>query len=374
MFKKLSTRSKNRSRDDTPIAILLGGPTVMLMIVFILLPLIGGFQLSRTNKGFNAQEPDSVGWNNYNQLLSITIVKLPPLPDELPERTSSGWYSEDGGETLSFRWRNLDEIGLEDYEDYRIWERFSLFVNDTQYAILAKDPLFWTALQNTLQFVLIVVPLNTCLALGLALLVNQKLRGIRIFRTIYFMPVVTPVAVISVVWFFLYNPEVGLINEMIETLSFGKIGPYEWLQDPKLAMPAIAVMSVWRVVGINMLIFLAGLQDIPDELYEASSIDGASSVQQFRFITLPLLRNTTIFVVLTLSVASFRLFDQVQIMTPDGGPDRSTATLVWYAIRKAWNESQVGYASTITIAFTVVILIIAVAQRLIVRSDSALEM
>ncbi len=371
MFEKLSNRSRNRSRDDSLIAILLGGPTILLMVVFVILPLIGGFQLSRTNKGFNAEEPDSVGWDNYQQLLSITIVELPPLPNNLPERTSSGWYSEDGGETISFRWRNLDEIGLEKYEDYNIWERFSLV--GTQYAILAKDPLFWTALRNTIQFVLIVVPLNTCLALGLALLVNQKLRGIRIFRTIYFMPVVTPVAVISVVWFFLYNPEVGLINEILETLSFGKIGPYKWLQNPKLAMPAIAVMSVWRVVGINMLIFLAGLQDIPDELYEASSIDGASPLQQFRFITLPLLRNTTIFVVLTLSVASFRLFDQVQIMTPDGGPDRSTATLVWYAIRKAWDESQVGYASTITIAFTVVILIIAISQRLIVRSNNAVE-
>lgn len=371
MLKNLYAPFKEKPNTSYFVVALMAGPPVILMLVFIILPLFGGFQLSRTNKAFNTETPDSVGWQHYEEILGLALVRLPDLPEDIPQRTSSGWYTEDGGETLSFRWRNLDEINLEAYEDYGIWERFR--IGGTHYAILAKDPLFWTALRNNLVFTSIVVPLNTSLALLLAILVNQKLAGMNVFRSIYFMPAVTPVAVIAVIWLFLYNPEVGLINEMIETLSFGAIGPYEWLQDPALAMPAIALMSVWRVVGINMLIFLAGLQNIPEELYEASSIDGASGLQQFRLITLPLLRNTTIFVVLTLSVASFRLFDQVQIMTPDGGPGDSTATLVWYAVRKAWDESQVGYASAISILFTLVILAIAIFQRMVARSDSALD-
>lgn len=160
---------------------------------------------------------------------------------------------------------------------------------------------------------------------------------------------------------------------MIEFVTFGRVEGLGWLQDSDTAMPAIMIMSIWQGVGFQMIIFLAGLQDISEDLYEASSIDGASVWQQFRHITLPMLRNTTIFVVLTTTILAFRLFDQVNIMTPDGGPNESTATMVWYAIRRGWTQSEVGYASAISVVFVVIVLIVSLIQRAVVRSESAME-
>jgi multiple sugar transport system permease protein len=183
----------------------------------------------------------------------------------------------------------------------------------------------------------------------------------------YFSPVVTAMVIIAVVWSFLYNPQFGLINQM---LSVFRIGPFQWLQDSSSAMPAIIIMSIWQGVGFQMVIFLAGLQDIPEDLYEASGIDGAGPAQKFRFVTLPMLRNTLIFVVLTTTILAFRLFDQVNVMTPDGGPGGSTATMVWYAIRTGWRQSQIGFASAISVVFVAIVLLVSLAQRRLVRSSS----
>jgi len=239
--------------------------------------------------------------------------------------------------------------------------------------MIAKDPLFWQGLMNNFYFALVVVPIQTGLALLLAILVNQKLPFKNVFRTIYFSPVVTAMVIIAVVWKFLYNPDFGLINEMIQFVTFGQVDGYEWLRSPDMAMPAIMIMSIWQGVGFQMIIFLAGLQDIPESLYEASSIDGASIWQKFRFITLPMLRNTMIFVVLTTTILSFRLFDQVNVMTPDGGPEESTATMIWYAIRRGWTQNEVGYASAISVVFVGIVLIVSLIQRSVVRSDSAMD-
>ncbi|MBN1564369.1 MAG: sugar ABC transporter permease [Anaerolineae bacterium] len=274
---------------------------------------------------------------------------------------------------LIFRWRgkSLGEVGLEKWADYEIARNFSLFGN--QYAIIAKDPLFWKGLMNNFYFALAVVPVQTALALLLAILVNQKLPYRNVFRTMYFSPVVTAMVIIAVVWKFLYNPEFGLINEMIEFITFGQVKGSDWLQSSTMAMPAIIIMSIWQGVGFQMIIFLAGLQDIPEDLYEASGIDGANMWQQFRFVTLPMLRNTMIFVVLTTTILAFRLFDQVNVMTPDGGPEESTATMVWYAIRQGWTQFSVGYASAISVVFVAIVLIISLIQRSIVREESALD-
>jgi multiple sugar transport system permease protein len=189
-----------------------------------------------------------------------------------------------------------------------------------------------------------------------------------VYRTIYFSPVVTAMVIIAVVWKFLYNPQFGLINEMILYFSGGVLGPYEWLQSSKLALPAIALMSIWQGVGFQMVIFLAGLQDISEDLYEASSIDGANIWQQFRYITLPMLRNTTLFVIVTTTILAFRLFDQVQVMTPAGGPDESTATMVWYAIRRGWTNNEIGYASAMSVIFVLIVLLVSLIQRWSTRS------
>ncbi|HML20576.1 MAG TPA: sugar ABC transporter permease [Aggregatilinea sp.] len=358
---------------DFLIAMFMGGPAFLLLGLFMIWPVIRGIDLSRTNQRFDGAQAANVGWSNYDKILSVNVIRLPDIPDPLPEEApAAGWYRSNDGE-LIFRWRarGLEEIGLGQYADYEIARQFS--IRDNQYAVIAKDPLFWKALLNNFYFVLIVVPVQTALALLLALLINQKLPYRNVFRTLYFSPVATAMVIIAVVWLFLYNPQYGLINQMLDTLSGGQLGPYKWLQSSKMAMPAIMIMSIWQGVGFQMIIFLAGLQDIPEDLYEASGIDGANAWQKFRFVTLPMLRNTTIFVVLTTTILAFRLFDQVNVMTPDGGPNESTATMVWYAIRRGWGQSEVGYASAVSIVFVGIVLIISLIQRGVIRSGDAAE-
>lgn len=366
--------SGRRGRELTA-ALMLGSPAFLLLIIFMIWPFILGINLSLTNQRFDGSQASNVGLRNYENILGIGIGALPPKPDEFPEsRPSVGWYLDNEG-FADFRWRtrgidDLNEIfdGLERWRGYEVSGIISLGGNE--YAIFARDPLFWKSLRNNLLFAAVVVPVQTSLALLLAILINQKLPAMNVFRTLYFSPVVTAMVIIAVVWAFLYNPQFGLINQMLAV--FG-IGPYDWLQHPLSALPAIMIMSIWQGVGFQMVIFLAGLQDIPDDLYEASGIDGASVWQKFRFITLPMLRNTTVFVVLTTTILSFRLFDQINVMTPDGGPAQSTATMVWYTIRRGWGQSEIGYASAISVVFVLIVLGISLIQRVIVKSESALD-
>jgi len=209
---------------------------------------------------------------------------------------------------------------------------------------------------NNSFFGVVVVPVETGLALGLALLLNQKMRGIALFRTIYFSPVVTPLAVIAVVWSFLYNPGQGLINAFLKMISFGYLGPYSWLDDARLALPAIMFLSIWQGVGFYMIIYLAGLQNISESLYEAARVDGAGRWHQLRYITLPQLRNTTFFVMIATTVQAFKLYTQVEIMT-QGGPDNSTVTVVWYMVNQSIRHLRVGYASAVAVIFFLIVLI-----------------
>ncbi len=389
---------------DLLMALLMGGPAFLLLAVFMVWPFIRGIDLSTTNQRFDGAEVSRLDpvYRNYDQILSIAVVKLPSVPEDVPYRApAAGWYrtrtddcktcesdndckmtdAEDqtcvaqcsticeASSDLIFRWRpaGLEDFGLGKWENYELARDFKL--GNTRYAFIAKDPTFWIGLMNNFYFALVVVPVQTALALLLAILINQKLPYVNVFRTMYFSPVVTAMVIIAVVWSFLYNPDFGLINEMIKFVTFGQVDGYEWLRSPKMAMPAIIIMSIWQGVGFQMIIFLAGLQDIPEDLYEASSIDGANMVQQFRFITLPMLRNTMVFVVLTTTILAFRLFDQVNVMTPDGGPDESTATMVWYAIRRGWTQNEVGYASAISVVFVAIVLLVSIIQRLVVRSE-----
>lgn len=354
-------------------AMLMGGPAFLLLIIFMIWPFIGGIRLSLTNQRFDGSQASNVGMRNFDNLLSVNLIRLPDVPEDVPDRAPAvGWY-RGNDDDLIFRWRarNLEQVGLEKWQDYEIARNFN--IGDRQYAIIAKDATFWKALLNNFYFALVVVPVQTSIALGLAILINQKLKGMNVYRTAYFSPVVTAMAIIAVVWSFLYNPQFGLINQMLDAISFGRLGPYDWLQSSSMAMPAIIIMSMWQGAGFQMVIFLAGLQDIPEDLYEAAGIDGAGVVQKFRHVTLPMLRNTTVFVVLTTTILAFRLFDQIQIMTPDGGPQQSTATMVWYAIRTGWSEGRVGYASAVSVAFVGIVLIISLLQRGLVRSESAMD-
>ncbi len=239
---------------------------------------------------------------------------------------------------------------------------------------LIGDETFHRAILNNFYFVLIVVPVQTSLALLMAVFINQKLRAVNLFRTIYFSPVVVTMVVVSVIWFFLYNPGKGLINEFISTISFGQLGPYNWLNDTKLAFPAIMLLSVWQGVGFQMVIYLAGLQDIPDSLYEAAQIDGASKLQQFFYITIPQLRNTTIFVVLATTILAFKLFTQVWVMQgPAGHPLGSTMTTMVYVVGQGFKQGKIGYASAITVVFFLIVLAVSMLQRVILREERAVD-
>jgi multiple sugar transport system permease protein len=176
-----------------------------------------------------------------------------------------------------------------------------------------------------------------------------------IFRTIYFAPVVTAMTVVAIVWTFLYNPGEGLINAFLQAITLGRAGPYNWLLDTKLVFPAIMLLSIWQGVGFQMIIYLAGLQEIPDSLYEAAVVDGANKWQQFMNITLPQLRNTTIFVVLATTILAFKLFDQVQVMT-SGGPQNASMTTMVHVVQMGWSQLKVGYASAISIVFFLIVL------------------
>jgi len=236
------------------------------------------------------------------------------------------------------------------------------FIGLRNFQRLLSDEVFHRALINNFIFVAVVVPLQSGLALFLALLVNQRLRGITFFRAVYFMPTVTTMVVVAVIWTFLYSSEGGLVNEIIRLLSGGRLGPYRWLDDPRLAFPAIMALSIWQGVGFQMVIYLAGLQEIPLDLYEAASIDGASRWQQFWYITMPGLRNTHIFVLVTTTILAFKLFTQVEVMT-QGGPLDATQTMVLHMVNMGYRQLKVGYASAISVIFVIIVLAISLIQR-----------
>ncbi len=248
------------------------------------------------------------------------------------------------------------------------------FVGLRNFVRLAQDDTFHQAILNNFYFVVVVVPLQTALALLLALLVNQKIRGVNLFRTVYFSPVVVTMVVVAVIWSFLYNPGEGLINKFLETVSFGHLGPYNWRSDPTLAFPSIMLLSIWQGMGFQMVIYLAGLQEIPNYLYEAAQIDGANRFQQFFYVTLPQLRNTTIFVVLATTILAFKLFTQVWVMQgPNGHPQGTTMTTMIYVVKQGFKRGKIGYASAITVVFFLIVLAVSMLQRAFLREERAVD-
>ncbi|WP_405730643.1 sugar ABC transporter permease [Streptomyces sp. NBC_01537] len=239
------------------------------------------------------------------------------------------------------------------------------FTGLQNFRILLHDPLFYKSLRNTFYFAVVVVPLQGGLALVLALLVNGKVRGVNFFRTVYFIPVVTSMVVVSILWTFMYR-QTGLINHLISALTFGHVHGPDWLNNPSTAMPAIIFMSVWQGVGFHMIIWLAGLQTIPADLYEAADIDGAGRWARFLYVTWPGLRATRTFVLITITIAAFSLFTQVSVMT-QGGPLDSTTTVVYQAVQTGYAQQQTSYASAISLAFFVLVLTVSLVQRFLTR-------
>ncbi len=246
-------------------------------------------------------------------------------------------------------------LSFTDFDIYALGDLNRLrFIGFNNYQQLLQSPLFWTAFANTFYFVMIGGPLSVAVSLSAALLVNSRLtRFPSLFRTLFFLPVVTTLVAVAVVWRYLYHPRYGLINYGLSLLG---MEPIDWLGDPHWAMPALILMAIWKNFGFNMIIFIAGMQNIPVTLYEAAQIDGAGAWRQFRYITLPLLGPTFLLVALMTVIGYFQVFAEPYVMT-QGGPANSTVSIVLLMYEEGFRWWNMGYASAI--AFVLFALILA---------------
>jgi multiple sugar transport system permease protein len=233
------------------------------------------------------------------------------------------------------------------------------FVGLENYSRLLRTPDFWLALRNTFYFAFVGGPLTIAVSLGAALLLSSKLVRFKgFFRTIYFTPFVTTLVAVAIVWKYLYHTRYGLFNYALGAIG---IGPIDWLGDPHWAMPSIILMAVWKSFGYNMLIFIAGLQAIPEDLYDAAEIDGASAVRRFFSITLPMLAPTLVFVSVITMIGYFQLFAEPYVMT-QGGPLRSTTSVVLLMYEEGFRWWRMGNAAAIAFVLFIVILLATLVQ------------
>jgi multiple sugar transport system permease protein len=231
---------------------------------------------------------------------------------------------------------------------------------------LFDDPLFFISLRNTLVFLAIHIPLQILIALAFALLLNSKIRARGFFRAIYFLPVVVSGVVVTILWQQLYSYDYGVLNTILR--MFGT-GPVPWLVNPQLAMPAIAVMATWKNVGIYIVLFLAGLQTIPRDLYDAANVDGATTSQAFWKITLPMLNPTVVVIVVLSTIGGFSLFIEPYVLT-GGGPTLSTLSGMLYIYNQGFYFSHMGYAATLGIVYAAIILIVVLAQKKVIERET----
>jgi multiple sugar transport system permease protein len=258
-------------------------------------------------------------------------------------------------------------ISFTDFDIYTLGDLSTLrFTGLGNYIKLIGDDLFWTALGNTFYFVLVAGPLSIIISLGAAIILNSKLvRFKAIFRLSYFIPVVTTLVAVAIVWRFIYHHNFGILNFF---LGFFGINPIDWLGDPFWAMPSIILMAVWKNFGYNMIIFIAGLQNIPEELYEAASIEGAGGWQKFKSITIPMLAPTTVFISVITMIGFFQLFAEPYIMT-QGGPLNSTLSIVQYMYQEGFRWWNMGYSASIAFVLFFIIFIGTLIQFRIQKSS-----
>jgi multiple sugar transport system permease protein len=254
-------------------------------------------------------------------------------------------------------------LSLTDFDIYAVASRENLrLVGVENYRRLLHDPLFWVALRNTALFVVVAGPLSIGLSLVTALLVSNRAVRLRaLFRTMFFLPVVTTLVAVAVVWRYIYHPRFGLLNYALGAVG---IGPIDWLGDPRFAMPAIILMAVWKNFGFNMVIFVAGLQSIPERLYEAARVDGAGSGAQFRWVTVPLLAPTFLFVLVITMIGYFQLFAEPYVMT-QGGPSHATLSLVMLMYLQGFRWWTMGYAAALAfVLFAIILVLTLITLRL----------
>lgn len=334
-------------QEETISGYLFLSPNLLGFLIFFAGPLLLSLYVSFTNwDAFGTR--DWVGLDNYAKIFNVTLIPL-ATPDQL------------ASEVMDVK--VYDEVGRVNFLGLNL-----LFG--------AEDKLFWLALRNTLTFVLLAVPLSVGPALLLAAILNSKLPGMQFYRTIYFIPSIAAVVGISLVWQWLYNSAIGWINYLITSglallsslLGFAITDPQiRWLSSVDTALFAVIIVSVWQTMGFNSVLFLAGLQNIPGELYEAATVDGANDWNKFWSITLPMLAPTTFFVMSTTIIQALQVFEQVYVMTSAtgsdaGGPSNATLTLVLYLYQTGFRDFEQGYASAVAWVLFAVIFIFTLAQ------------
>jgi multiple sugar transport system permease protein len=226
------------------------------------------------------------------------------------------------------------------------------------YQFMFSNKLFWKVILNTFIYVILYVPAALIIPLLAALLLNRRLKGITIFRSIYFLPAVTSTVAVALAWMWLYNPQYGVINYLLNLI--GIEGP-RWLASPRWAMPALAIMGVWKIIGYNMVIYLAALQGVPEDYYEAAGIDGANGISKFFNITLPLISPTAFFILIISIINSFQVFEQTYVMT-QGGPAYSTMAIAFHIYQQAFSFHKMGYASALAYVLFFLTLVVSLIQ------------
>jgi len=261
-------------------------------------------------------------------------------------------------------------LSITDFDLYALGDTDNIrMVAFQNYGRLLSSAVFWTAMRNTLVFAAVGGPLTVVIALTAAILVNAKTTRFKgLFRTIFFAPVVTTLVAVAIVWRFLYHPKFGLINEV---LGWFGVGAVDWLGDPRFAMAAIIILAIWKNFGYTMIIFLAGLQSIPEELYEAARIDGASAWKQFRHITIPMLGPTFALVGIITAIGYLQLFAEPYVMTPNGGPLNSTLSVVMYMYQEGFKWWNMGYAAAVAFVLFLVIAASSLVQLQLQRMRRA---
>lgn len=266
----------------------------------------------------------------------------------------------------------LFPVGYALYASFTRWNGLGqmTWIGLGNYTRLFADPYFLKSLWNTF-FYMIGIPIGLVLALLLALALNQGVKGTTFFRTAYYLPVISSLAAVAIVWQFAYNGDYGFINQVLAW--FGIDGP-NWLQDTTWVKPAIIMMAVWKGLGYSMLLYLASIQSVPASLNEAAQLDGAGAASRLWHITIPMVRPVTFFIVVTSIIGGAQLFTEVNIMTPGGGPEFSSATVVWYIFRQAFRYQEMGYATAMAIVLGIIIFIVTLIQfRLNRRNEFSIE-
>ncbi len=317
-------------------------------------------------------------------VVASAFLAYAALRESLPERAAAafwGWSFVWPALALVLVWNILPSF----FAFYiSLFDRVSFvtksqFVGLNNYRILFSDPLFWRALQNTFWYVLFTVPTGIILGTVIAVLLNEKVRFLGLYRTLYFLPYITALTAAAAVWMWIYHPEFGVLNWLLGTPGFDWLNTPDgifalaakrlgftlegFLAGPSVAFVAVMVMSVWNLLGYNVVILLAGLQSIPRSYYEAAMIDGASWWQLQRHITWPLLSPTTFFLAIIGLIGAFQVFTQVYVMTPTGGVLNDTLTVTMYLYNKGFRDSDFSYASAIAVVVFVLILVFTLIQK-----------